>query len=187
MDLRRLRAGEWIAAASGAALVASLWLPWWKVPVPAGPGGGRPTGSAFRVADVEVGAWEALSVADVLLALLGVLAIGLLVLTASARAAAPGVAADALLAPFALAMTVVCALRLLDPPDDFGLSARFAAEPATAYGAWIALAATAGVLVGALVAMRDERLSRPGRPTDQTGVPVAEPPPVEKLPGPPAA
>ena len=27
MDLRRLRAGEWIAAASGAALLASLFLP----------------------------------------------------------------------------------------------------------------------------------------------------------------
>jgi hypothetical protein len=187
MDLRRLRVGEWIAAASGAALIVSLWLPWWKVPVPTAPDGGQPTGSAFRLADVEVSAWEALSIADVLLCLLGVLAIGLLVLTATARAAGPGVTADALMVPLALAMTVVCALRLLDPPDDFDLAARFAAEPTTAYGAWIALAATIGVLVGALVAMRDERLASPGRPTDQTGVPVDEPVRVERLPGPPAA
>jgi hypothetical protein len=36
MDLRRLRAGEWIVAVSGAALLASLFLPWY----------GRDAGSA---------------------------------------------------------------------------------------------------------------------------------------------
>jgi hypothetical protein len=35
--------------------------------------------------------------------------------------------------------------------------------------------------------MRDERLSKPGRPTDQTGAPVSEPIAVETLPGPPPA
>ena len=47
MDLRRLRVGEWLAAVSGLALLASLFLPWY------GPG--------------SVTGWEALSAIDVLL------------------------------------------------------------------------------------------------------------------------
>ena len=31
MDLRRLRAGEWLAAAAGVALVVSLFLPWYEI------------------------------------------------------------------------------------------------------------------------------------------------------------
>lgn len=150
MDLRRLRTGEWIAAASGLLLIASLFLPW---------------------SDVLSG-WEAFSAFDAILALLGIAAVGVVAIVAVARAAGPGVAAECLLTPFALVVALVSLFKITDYDD---------------YGAWIALAATLGVLVGVLVGMRDERLSRAGRLTDQTGRPVERPVEVEKLPAPPPA
>ena len=62
MDLRRLRAGEWIVALSGVALLGSLFAPWYA--------GGR-TG------------WEALAANDVILALIAGAAVALWLITAS--------------------------------------------------------------------------------------------------------
>jgi hypothetical protein len=53
-----------------------------------------------------------------------------------------------------------------------------------AAGAWLGLAGVAGIVVGGLVAMRDERRSPAGRHTDLSGVPVEEPREVETLPAP---
>lgn len=115
--------------------------------------------------------WETLAAVDVLLAILGLWALAVWAITAAAPSTAPGIASQTLLVPFALVMSIVILIKV------WGYD----------YGAWIALAGTLGVLVGVLVAMRDERLSSPGRPTDATGVPVAAPPTVEKLSGPPPA
>jgi hypothetical protein len=169
MDLRRLRLGEWIAAISGAALIVSLWLPWWDV------------------GSVSFTSWEALSVVDGLLFVLGVFGIAVLPITAVARTTPPSIASESLLVPFALVMAIVCLLRVLNVPDGLEGATRAGLEVSREIGAWLGLLASFGVLVGALVGMRDERLSKPGRPTDQTGVPVSEPQPVEKLPAPPAA
>ncbi len=173
MDLRRLRKGEWIAAISGVVLLISLFLPWWSLPA-----------YFERSADLaELNAWEVLSVADILFALLGVLGIAVGVIAARASAAGPGVAAEALAAPFALVMAIVGLTRVVGTPGALELPGL---EPSTEYGAWIGLAAIFGVLVGVLVGMRDERLSTPDQTTDATGVPAA-PPEIETLPGPPAA
>jgi hypothetical protein len=184
MDLRRLRVGEWITAISGIALLVSLLLPWWRVPIE-GAYYQRPSGEvkygSFAYEDVS--AWQALSAVDVLLAVLAVGALAVWTVTAVARSTAPGIASQSLLVPFAAVMAVVCLIRVLDVPDRF----MFAELVDVRYGAWIGLAATFGVLAGDLIAMRDERLGKPGRPTDQTGVPVSEPLAVERLPGPPAA
>jgi hypothetical protein len=155
MDLRRLRLGEWIAAISGFVLIASLFLPW-----ETGADGG------------ELNGWQSLAAVDVLLTALGVAAIAVWIVTATAKAPAPGVAAEALVTPFALVLSVICAFRASGIDGD---------------GAKLALLGSVGVLAGVLVGMRSERLSRPGRPTDQTGVPLSEPLVVETLPGPPPA
>ena len=52
------------------------------------------------------------------------------------------------------------------------------------WGLWLALAGTLGIVVGGLIAMRDERLTRGDRHTDLTGVPVAAPREIETLPPP---
>ena len=159
MDLRRLRAGEWIAAASGAVLVASLFLPW------------------YTARGHEVSAFEAYAVVDALLLVLGLLGIGLLIVTATQRTAAVGVASDALLTLVAAVVVVVAAIRAGNVPS--GLEG---AERAAFL--WIGLIAAFGVLAGAVIAMRDERLSRPGEHTDATGVPVEAPAAIETLPAP---
>ena len=175
MELRRLRAGEWIAAVSGAVLVFSLVLPWYKLELPAtelGAGESRRT--------IRLSAWEAYAVVDVLLFAFGLLAIGLLVLTATQRTAAVGIAADALLTLVGGVVAIVAVVRVLNMPGDLELL-----EASRAAAAWIGLLATIAVVVGTTVAMRDERLSTPGEHTDATGVPVDAPPEIETLPAPP--
>ena len=164
MDLRRLRAGEWIAAASGVVLIVSLFLPWYD----AGP--------------LDVTAWEAFAMIDVLLFVAGAIGIGVLLITASQSTAAVGVATQALALLITAPIAVLTLIRVLNLPGDLD-----AAGADRAPFAWIGLLAAVGVAVGSLVAMRDERASRAGRPTDPTGVPVDAPPEIETLPAPPRA
>jgi hypothetical protein len=198
MDLHRLRVGEWIAAISGVVLLISLFLPWWSVPgqfqMQMLRGGGyegtyfeRSLGTSGSDSFTSWSAWEMLSTTDILLGLLGAAAIVLWIVTARARNTAPGIAFDALLVPFALVMSIVCLIRVLNVPEPLEPLADALDVVDVEYGAWLGLAATLGVLAGVLVAMRDERLSKPGQPTDQTGMPVDAPPAIEKLPAPPSA
>jgi len=167
MDLRRLRAGEWIAAGSGALLAVSLFLPWYS----------RGT--------LELSAWEAFTIVDVLLLVLAALAIGLLILTAVQPTAAIGIAADALLTILAGIAALVTVIRLLDIPNSLESRGLAAGQTELATFAWVGLAAVLGVLAGTLVAMRDERLSKPGERTDPTGVPMEDPPEIQTFPAPP--
>ena len=103
----------------------------------------------------------------------------LLVVTARFRSASPAIAYEGLLTLVAMVTFAIVAIRLLSPP---GRRRRAAAA-----GAWLGLLASAGLVVACFVAMRDERLSQPGQPTDPSGVPVSAPREVETLPAPPAA
>lgn len=174
MDLRRLRAGEWIAGVSGVVLGVALFLPWYerREPLPA--------------QRTTMNAWEAYATVDVLLAITAALGIGLLLLTAAQRSPSPGIAADALVTIVASPIALVALVRVLVVPEDFEAAAPLI-EAGRAGFAWIGLGAAIGVAVGAIVAMRDERPSRPGRPTDATGVPLDGQPEIERLPAPPVA
>jgi FtsH-binding integral membrane protein len=156
MDLRRLRAGEWIAAASGMALLISLWLPWYS---------GDDLGSG----------WRSLAAIDVLLALIAATAVTLLVITATQSVPAVPVAFTVLVFFAAIVGTVLVLARIAWAPD--GTAGR-------EWGLWLALAGSIGIVTGALVAMRDERLSPSGRHTDLTGRPADPPPEIETIPAP---
>lgn len=162
MDLRRLRVGEGIAGLSGLVLAVVLFLPWYDA------------GAA------TVSAWEAYAVVDVLLAIAAVLGIGLLVLTATHPSVSITIAADALITIVATVIALVVVVRVLNLPG----GVESAPDAGRAAFAWLGLVATVGVAVGAAVAMRDERPSKPGHPTDATGVPVAAPAEIERLPAP---
>jgi uncharacterized membrane protein HdeD (DUF308 family) len=153
MDLRRLRAGEWIAALGGAALVVSLFLDWYA----------------------DLTGWEALAVNDVVLGVIGSAAICLLLVTAAQRVPAVPVAFDALTVLAGIVATVLVTVRVLWPPG-----AAEDREPAL----WLALAGALSIVVGAWLAMRDDRRSRPGKPTDATGRPVPALREVEPIPPP---
>lgn len=166
MDLRRLRAGEWIAALGGGLLLFALFVAWYQVPVPSLrlPPGSQP-----------VDAWEAFTVIDVLLAAVAVFAISLVPVTATQRVPAVPLALDAMVAIAGKLAAILVLIRMLfHPSDAFGLEA----------GAWIALAGCASIVAGSWLAMRDERLSTEGRQTDLTGRPRAEAPPIESMPAP---
>jgi peptidoglycan/LPS O-acetylase OafA/YrhL len=155
MDLRRLRAGEWITAVAGALLLASLFAPWYGTP--------------------DASGWEALAVNDVVLALLAAGACALFVVTASQGVPVLPIVFDALVGVAALVGLVLVLVRVAALPE--GADSR-------EWGLWLALVAVIGVNVGAWIAMRDERLSKPGRPTDLSGRPIAAPPEIETLPAP---
>jgi hypothetical protein len=155
MDVRRLRLGEVLLAASGLVLFVALFLPWY------GPG---------------LSGWEALGVVDAILALVAACAVSVTVSTAFFKVAAMPIALDALVTLLGLIALLLVLFRVLDLPD--GASGREA-------GLWVALAATTGVVVAGCLSMRDERLAPPGRYNDATGRPVPRPPEPEPLPAPP--
>jgi hypothetical protein len=185
MNLQRLRIGEWIFGVSAAVLLISLFLPWWGLEgdwIGLGPGG------PIEGPDQEPGvgttwtAWQVFSVADILLALLALVALVVWVLVARWSAPGPGLAGEALLTPLAVALAIVVLVQVLGTPGTLEAPPTF--DATVEYGAWLGLLSTLGLLVGLLAGMRDERLSKPGELTDQTGAPVSEPIAVEKLPGP---
>jgi heme A synthase len=157
MDLRRLRAGEWIAGVSGLVLLVALFLPWY------GDGDGSRTG------------WQSLGALDVVLAVVALAALAIPVVTALERAPAVPLAHESLTTLLGLLAVVLVLIRVINMPD-------WATE--REWGLWVALAATLTIVIGGLVAMRDERLSRDGRHTDLTGVPVPAQREIETLPAP---
>jgi hypothetical protein len=159
MDLRRLRAGEWLLAGAGALLLVSLFLPWYGVS----------DGAATRTG------FEAFAVLDVVLALIAAGAVAVLPVTAAQRVSAVPLALQSLITVAGLVALVLVLVRVLNLPGD---------ATGREWALWMGLAGAAGVVVGGLVAMRDERPSPPGAHVDLTGRPVARPPEVETLPAP---
>ena len=160
MDLRRLRAGEWIAAGCGVALLVSLWLPWYS---------GPPDGEA------SLNGWRSLAASDALLALIAATAVALLLITAAQSVPAVPIALSVLVTFAGFAGVLLVLLRALGVPE--GAEGRD-------WGLWLALASTVGIAVGGLLAMRDERLSPEGAYTDLTGRPTAAPAEIETFPAP---
>jgi hypothetical protein len=157
MDLRRLRVGEWIVGASGLVLFVALFLPWY---------GGE---EASRTG------WQSLGALDVVIAITAVAALAIPVVTAMQRTPALPLAHESLVTLFGMVVVLLVLIRVLNMPD-------WAVE--REWGLWLGLAATLGVVVGGLIAMRDERLTRGARHTDLTGVPVTSPREIETLPAP---
>jgi hypothetical protein len=157
MDPRRLRAGEWVAAGSGAALLVSLFLPW------------------YSAAGEDATAWQALSAVDVALALVALLAASLAPVTASQRVPAVPLALSAFVTLGGLIALVLALVRVANLPG---------AADGREWGLWLGLAAAIGIVAGGFLAMRDERLSPPGRHTDLTGRPAPPPPEIEPIAAP---
>jgi hypothetical protein len=167
MDLRRLRAGELIAGISGLVLLVSLFLPWYA------PGSfeGASSGTGYVSVAARTG-WQSLGALDVVLAIVALSALAIPAVTAFYRAPAVPLAHQSLTTIAGGLALVLVLIRVLNMPD-------WASE--REWGLWVALASALGVAAGSLIAMRDERLTREGRHTDLTGVPVAQPLEVETL------
>jgi hypothetical protein len=142
MDLSRLRGGELIAAVSGIVLlIALLFLDWYGI----GASFETPLGEVGVGA--EFGAWDNQgffgTLANLVILAAGVAAVGLALLTATARTVALPVAASALTAALGIGAVLMVALRMLLQPFDgsivdleFGIFVALIAAAAVAYGGW---------------------------------------------------
>jgi hypothetical protein len=151
MDLRRLRPADWLTGLAGVALFLLLFAPW------------------YGVSDGNLSGWQAFAVTDVVFAITAVLAVGVVVVTATRAAPALPIAADVVCAAASVVSLVLVLVRLANVPHDEIVTGR-------SWGVFAGTAAVVAVFVGAWWAMRDERA--PGMR------PAPEP---ELLPAPPAA
>jgi hypothetical protein len=119
--MRRLRRGEWLAAAGGLALLGFMWAPWYG----------------------DANAWSAFAVVDVLLALAAVAGISTAVLQATRRSPALSVFADVIASTIGLLALLVLVFRVLDPPEAgaraWGAAAGFVSCLVLVAGAWLAM------------------------------------------------
>jgi hypothetical protein len=147
MDVRRLGAGEWLAAVSGVALLVSLVVPWYRPEICITRYGDVPAG----VPDCSLSGWESLTAIDVLLALVAATGVLLAIVTAAQRVPAVPVALSALVVLVGVFGIVLVLLRLADLPDW---------ATGREWGLFLGLAGALGIVAGAVIAMRDE--VRPG-------------------------
>jgi len=135
--LRRLRAGEWLAAAGGAGLVVALALPWY--------GSGGRTFSGYG----------ALTVIDVLLTLIALLALSLPVLQATRDSPSLPVAAAVLIVAWGIVAILLVLFRIVDDPLP---------DAQLRIGAWIALVAAAAIEAAGWLSLDNEYVT--GLPPD---------------------
>jgi hypothetical protein len=133
MDLRKVRNGEWIALAAGILLIVSLFLPWY------GQGGETVSG------------WTALTVIHVFLLICGLFGPAIWFFTAQQPTPAVPLAAAGLGAWASVVAIILSLVRIVDVPAD-GLGVE--------YGAFVALAASVMLFVGAWRSLGDERIRR---------------------------
>ncbi len=129
MDFRRVRFAEMLALVGGAALLASLFMPW------------------YEFATGRYDAWESLTGALVPLVITGAMGIYLFVITLIRESPALPVAAAVWTTFWAFIGAIFALVHVLSLPS--GAHAR-------CYGLWVGLAASVLVLVAAWLAMRDD-------------------------------
>jgi hypothetical protein len=156
VDLRRVSTWDWLTALAGAVLIADLFLPWY--------------GSAGLTAN----AWEAFTYVDLLLALAGLAAIALVVVTATQRAAALPHAMSTWVLWIAVAAAIFAVIRLINVPGVDTILAGGGADITREAGAFIGAAVAIALVVFAWRARRDT--SFPG--------PVRKHPTIDPLPPP---
>jgi len=123
VDLRRLRAGEWLALAGGVLLIASLFMTWYD----------------------DLSGFEALSVIDILLVLIAAVAFALAILQATQTSPSLPVAFGVLSVTIGAIGVLLVLFRLIDAPGDVGGPAAgvwlgLVAAVAITVGGWRSLA-----------------------------------------------
>jgi uncharacterized membrane protein len=132
VDLRRLRAGEWLAAAGGIAMLVALALPW------------------YEADDGDVSGYEVFTVVDILLVLVAAVGLVLASLQATRTSPALPVAFGVLTVVVGTIGTLLTLFRLIDEP---GLAPVDIRE-----GAWLGLVAVVALAVGGWLSIANERV-----------------------------
>lgn len=156
MNLGRLRLGEWVAAAGGAVLLVSLFLPWWYR------GGGV---DPEHDVDGRTG-FESFGVLDIVLVAIALLAIALAALQATQTNPAIPVGAAVLTVIFGALSALLVLYRIVNQPGRNELIE-------VLWTAWVGFAAAVAITAGGWESMRNERVR--GLPPDLE--PELRPPP----------
>ncbi len=133
MNLRKLRNGEWIALAAGIVLIVALFLPWYGADGEAASG------------------WASLTVIDIILLACALMGPALWFFTAQQPTPAVPLAFAGMGAWTGLLASILALIRIIDVP---------AAGLGVEYGAFIALAASVALFIGAWRSLGDERIRR---------------------------
>ena len=159
MELSRLRTADLIAGVGGVALLVTLFLTWYSA------GGSATLGGREIEVSLNLTAWEAFSITDVILALTALSGIGLAVLTASRRSPALPVAAAVITTTLGALATLLVFYRILNQPgpNEF-LEVKF--------GAFLGFLSVLAVAVGGFRAIRDEEGEEAPIPTDVRPAPA---------------
>jgi hypothetical protein len=184
MDASRLRTGELIAGVAGALLFIVMFFGWFGISVEDVTGLSQDEltdlAEAFPDAEAEgdsvsFSAWESLSFIDIILAITALVAIGLAVATAAARAVSLPVAASALTAGLGILSTLLILYRIIDPPyalnREFWVFVGLVLAAAIAYGGWRSMQEE-GTTFGGEADRLQDRVSG-----DRTPPPPPPPPP----------
>jgi len=134
VDLRKARNGDWIALASGVVLIVALFLPW------------------YDTGEETLNAWQELTVIDFILLGCALFGIAQWFFTVQQPTPAVPLAVAGLGAWTGIVAVILTLIRVVDVPAD-GLAVQF--------GAFVALAASAGLFTGAWRALGDERIRMP--------------------------
>jgi hypothetical protein len=142
VNLRRVAPIDWVVGLWGAVLIGSLWLHWYS---------SAPTG--------DVTAWQSMAVNDVILFIVGGLAVAVVFATAAQSSGAVAIGTAAFTTFGGVLAAFLALIRLIWPPDiGPGPTDR-------AVGLWIGAAASLATAVSAWYSLRDERRGAPGSTT----------------------
>ena len=169
MDLRRLRAGEWMLAAGSALLLVSLFTVWYegrqvRVVFVARSGDYTLTAfEAFRGIDlpsqVKVVVEELYKTLGFVLAAGALLGLALVMASAMRRASGVGIAAWSVMALIALGLLLLLLVPTVRIPDFHATRGVFEDSTRDA-GIWLGLAGCILMLLGSLAAIRHRRMTR---------------------------
>lgn len=152
--MRRPALGELLAAVAGVGLLVGLTLEWFQVSVEAE----RVRGAASLAQQAGgVTGWEAFAFIDVVLVLAAVAALALALARATGGMPLTDVHPGAVVAFLGLAAVAAAIVGITDPPAEEGtFPGGIVVEVGIEPGAWLSLAASAGVAAAGWLCWRDQ-------------------------------
>jgi len=142
VDFGRLRIGEWLCGLAALGLLVVMFAPWY--------GGEAGDGTISPLETGNFSAWQAFSVVDLLLALLGAAGLSTALLASARRAPAMPIAAAVVTTGLGIVVALVLLYRLLNQPGPNDIVA-------VRSGAYLGLLAVVLLTAGAWLSMGDER------------------------------
>ena len=155
MDTTKLRLGEVVAGASAILLFIVMFFHWYGIKT----GFSSQDSALFKSITgrsvgetIGVSAWRIFSYTDLLLLLLIILALGMVLLSATQRSTALPISMNVIVTAFGAIMTLIVLYRLINQPGPNDIVT-------VKFWGYFGLVLTAGVAVGAFMAMREEGTS----------------------------